>query len=268
VWHALNEAMNVGDPISTQTRYNLAKYFQQNQPELRPLARFLFEQIAKKTNIAPAEQKFQEHALLDLGDEFIHVKDFATAELWLSQQLHTYPTGAQAAYGKLLRGICLLQLASVPGPTGPTPGKASALREEALKLFRATVAEEDAKLKKEGKLSEHDAWLRVQAAIRVLQTHLQMRNYNDLLYESEDLRERYRGSIEELIVLMLIYYSFQDQRDAGTTQQMKDNFQKMMYQTRDKMKELFDSLPASAFNSSATEYTRAFWEKNFFSEQK
>jgi hypothetical protein len=95
-----------------------------------------------------------------------------------------------------------------------------------------------------------------------------MQNYNDLLYESEDLRLRYRGSIEELITLMLIYYSFKDQRDTSTTQQMKDNFQKMMYQTRDKMKELFDSLPANAFNSTATEYTRAFWEKNFFSELK
>jgi len=123
-------------------------------------------------------------------------------------------------------------------------------------LFRNIVAEEDAKLKK-GKLSETDAWLRLQAALRVLQAYLQMKNHYDLLHESDDLMQRHRGTIEELIILSLIFHSFKQQGD-----------QVKMLQTRDKMKELFDSLPASAFNSSTVEYSRAYWEKTWFAPEK
>lgn len=257
VWQALNEAMSSTTPTSTATRARLASHFmEERQPELRILARYLFEQIAKQNNITPEEQVYHERALVNLGREYIRGNDFATAELWLRQQLHTYPTGPEAALGRLLLGVCLLQLSSVPPPTGPSNSKASSIREEALQLFRNIVAEEDAKLKK-GKLSETDAWLRLQAALRVLQAYLQMKNHYDLLHESDDLMQRHRGTIEELIILNLIFHSFKQQGD-----------QVKMLQTRDKMKELFDSLPASAFNSSTVEYSRAYWEKTWFAPEK
>jgi hypothetical protein len=257
VWPALNEAMAAVGPVSTKTRFHLASHFKEEQiPELRLLGRYLFEQIAKQTDISPAEQEYQEKALLALGDEYLRLRDFTAAERWLSQQLHSYPTGSQAPLARMLLGACLLQISSVPPPNGPTPAKAAAQRDEALKLFREVVSDMDAKLKKDAKLSDHDSWLRVQASIRVLQAHLMMRNHNDLLYESEDLRQRYRGTVEELIILSLIYKSFE---------QKGDTVKKL--QTRDKMKELFDSIPVDKFNSSATEYTRIYWEKTWFSEK-
>jgi hypothetical protein len=259
VVQAYNEAMASGAIISTKTRFKLATLFKDTRkPEFSELARSLFEQIARQTNISQEEQEYQEKSLLALGDEYIRIRDFATAERWLRQQLHIYKTGPQAPLGKLFLGVCLLQIAAVPPPAGTVPANASAARAaaqraEALKSFREVVSDLDAKLKAKGTLSDNDAWLRVQAAIRVLQAHLLMKNHADLLYESEDLRQRYRGTIEELIILSLIYKSFEQQGDTVK-----------MLLTRDKMKELFDSLPISVFNSSATEYTRIYWERTWF----
>ncbi|HEV3385952.1 MAG TPA: RNA polymerase sigma factor [Gemmata sp.] len=258
VQRAFNVVVSSTVTISMKNRFRLANHLkEERQPELRLLACNLLEQIAKQTDISPAEQEIHELSLRDLAREHIRNNDFATAEVWLRQQLHTYPTGPQATYSKFLLGICLLQLATVPNPVGPATSKAHTQREEALRLFRAIVSEEDAKLKKDGKLSDHDAWLKVQAAIRVLQAHLHMKNHTELLYESQDLLQRQRGTVEELIIWSLIYKSFEQQRDEVKK-----------LQTRDMMKELFDSLPASAFNSSAVEYTREYWEKSWFSPVK
>jgi hypothetical protein len=258
VWQAFNEAMGTTPTISTKIRYRLASHFkEERQPEFRLLARNLLEQIAKQTDISQAEQEIHELAIRDLAREFIRANDFATAELWLHQQLHTYPTGPQATFSKFLLGVCLLQLATVPNPAGPASPKAAAQREEAIRLFRNIVSDLDAKLKKDGKLGDNDAWLRVQAAIRILQAHLHMRNHVDLLHEAQDLLQRQRGTVEELIIWSLIYKSFEQQRDEVKK-----------LQTRDKIKEVFDSLPASAFNSSAVEYTREYWEKTWFSPQE
>jgi hypothetical protein len=81
-----------------------------------------------------------------------------------------------------------------------------------------------------------------------------MKNYTDLMIESDDLKQRLRNTVEELIINSLLYHAFREQKDDSKA-----------FQIRDKMKEIFDSLPASAFNSSALEYTREYWEKTWFS---
>jgi len=227
------------------------------QPEYSRLARLLYEQIANQTNISQAEQEYQERALDELAHELIRLNDFAAAEDWLRKQLHTYPNGPEASHGRLLLGVCLLQLAAVPPPTGPTLPKATAMRTEALQLFRNIVAEVDAKLKKDGKLSERDAWLRLQAALRILQTYQQMKNPVDLLVESADLLQRHRGTVEELIILSLVYHAFKQKGDIPNA-----------LQTRDKMKELFDRLPPSAFTATSGECSREYWEKIWFTPEK
>jgi tetratricopeptide (TPR) repeat protein len=255
---AFKEVMAMSNPISTKTRYRIARHFKDSRkPEFCELARHLYEQIAKQTKLSPAEQEFQERALLDLGDEYIKLNDFSTAEIWLRQQLHTYPTGPQAPLGRLMLGVSLLQLASVTSPTSPPPAKVVTLRNEALKLFREIVALEDEKLKKTGTLNETDAWLRAQAAIRILQTYLQMKNHTDLLGESADSLQHYRGTVDELIIWSLMYHSFNQQGDRVKA-----------FQARDKLKEVFDTLPAGAFKSCAVEYTREYWEKTWFTPQK
>jgi hypothetical protein len=188
--------------------------------------------------------------MIELARELIRVHDFAGAELYLRPQIHTYPNGPQAPLGRLLLGVSLLQIAKVDPPAGPTPAKAEALRNEALQLFQSIVAEADAKQKKIGKLSEGESWLRVQAAIRILQALLYLKNPNELLAESADLVERHRGTVEELIIRSLVYHAFMLKKE--TPQALV---------TRDKMKELFDKLPNSAFNGSNEEYTVEYWQK-------
>jgi RNA polymerase sigma factor (sigma-70 family) len=204
----------------------------------------------------PSKEELQETDLLNQADEQIRNRDFAAAEPLLRRQLNSYPTGSEASMAKLFLGICLLQISSAPPQNGSILAKAKAQQEEALRLFRAISSEMDAKLKKDAKLSDHDSWLRTQAAIRVLRAHLAMKNYDDVLSESNDLRQLHRGTIEELIILALIYKTFEQKGDIVKKLQI-----------RDKMKELFDSLPVDKFNSSATEYSREYWEKTWFGEK-
>jgi RNA polymerase sigma factor (sigma-70 family) len=208
----------------------------------------------KSKNEIKEESLKDEQIQVDLAYDYIRTNNFRSAELCLRKQLQQYPTGPQASLGKFLLGVCLVQLATVPPPGGPSSAKANTQREEALRLFRNIVSDLDAELKKGSKLSDYDAWLKVQAAIRILQVHLHMRNHTDLLYEAQDLLQRQRGTVDELIVWSLIYKSFEQQCDEVK-----------MLQTRDKIKEVFDSLPDSAFNSSSVEYTREYWEKTWYS---
>ena len=71
-----------------------------------------------------------------------------------------------------------------------------------------------------------------EAGLRVLQTYLQMKKPNDLLVEADKLRDRHRNSVEELIILSLIYHAFKQKGDVVRERQI-----------RDQMKELFDRLP-------------------------
>jgi tetratricopeptide (TPR) repeat protein len=272
VWKVLNEVMATSTPASTATRYWLAHHFAETrQPEFAQLARWLFEQIARQPDISQTEQADQEKALVELADQLIRIRDFAGAEGWLRQQLHAYPNGPQATLGRLLLGVCILQLAQAPAPAGPAPAKALDMRKEALQLFSAVVAEVDAKLKKDGKLVDPFPWLRVQAAIRILQTNLVMRNPQAVISESTDLIERYRGTVEELIVFSLVYHAFKQERDdakAAKNDNKESQAYRHMLQTRDRMKDIFDQLPVAAFNGSTLEYTREYWEREWFSPDK
>lgn len=270
VWKPFNQAM-ASSATSTATRYLLAHHFAETrQPEFGQLARWLFEQIARHPDISQSEQADQEKALVELADLLIRVRDFTAAEGWLRQQLHAYPTGPKAPLGRLLLGVCLLQLAQAPPPAGPAPAKSAEMRKEALQLFTSVVADIDAKLKKEGKLVDPDPWLRVQAAIRVLQAHLQLRNSEAVLLESADLIERYRGTVEELIIMSQVYQAFMLMRDdarATKSENKLNQAELRLRQTRDRMKEIFDQLPANLFTGSTREYTRDYWEQQWFSPE-
>jgi len=258
---AFNRAMAAGGPISTATRYRLARrWADSHDPRLAPLARDLFQQIAQMEKVAPEEHEFHERALVELAHEFIRAGDFTKAEIWLRKQLGSYQAGHEAPLGRLLLGVCLIQRAAAPPPSGPDAITAAKLRDEALKLFKQIVAEVDAKQNSGGKLTERDAWLRLQASLRVLQTYLQMgkpKDLIDLLSEGDQLRERHRGTVEELIIMSLMYHAFKQQGQTGKA-----------YSMRDQMKELFDRLPSTAFPAPNGEYSRTYWEKVWFTPDK
>lgn len=252
VVRAFNEAMAAGSPVSTATRYRLGRQFlDTNNPGLASLGRSLFEQIAKQETIGRQEQEHHELAITGLGYDVMRANNYSEAEVWFRKQLALYPSGSEASLGRLFLGICLIQRTAVSG--GADTASVARAREEAIQLFKQVVADADAKQKKDGKLADRDGWLRLQAGLRVLQTYQQMQRPNDLLAEASGLLDRHRGTVDELIILSLVYHAFKQKNESGRA-----------LQTRDQMKELFDRLPPRAFPAEKGEYSRAYWEKVWF----
>jgi len=237
--------------LSTATRYRLARQFVDSRhPGLVPLGRALFEQIAKQQNVSAAEREFHERALTELANALIREGNFADAELRLRTQLNIYPNGPEAGLAKLLLGVCLLQRAAAPNVPATDAAK---MRVEAVTTFKQLVAECDAAERRTGKLTDREAWLRLQSALRVLQTYQQMKKPQDLLFEAAPMLDRYKGTVEELIILSLVYHAFKQLNDPGKA-----------LDTRDRMREVFDKLGPSAFPLKEGEYSRDYWLKVWF----
>jgi TolA-binding protein len=259
VFRIFNKVMAATDtPLSTATRYRLARQFTDTRhPGLVPLGRALFEQIAKQRDVSAAEREFHERALTELANALIREGNFADAEGRLRTQLNIYPNGPEAGLARLLLGVCLLQRAA---GAAAAPADAAKMRAEAVTTFKQIVAECDAAERRAGKLTDREAWLRLQAALRVLQAHQQTRTAaaaRELLYESVPLLDRYKGTVEELIVLSLMYHAFRQLNDPGKA-----------LDTRDRMKEAFDKLGPSAFPQDKGEYSRDYWLQVWFPPEK
>ncbi len=257
VWRAFNEAMAAAGTMSTATRHRLGRQFiDTRHPGLSSLGRNLFEQIAKQESVNAEERGFHELALVGLGYEVLRTNNYPEAEVWLRKQIALYPTGTEASLGRLFLGICLIQRAGPLRSDKEEPDAATQrLRDEAIVLFKQVVADADAILKKGGKLEEREAWLRLQAGLRVLQTYQQMKKPNDLLAEAAGMLDRHRGTVDEMIILSLMYHAFKQKKETGRA-----------LQTRDQMKELFDRLPAAAFGGPG-EYSREYWERVWFAPE-
>ena len=113
--------------------------------------------------------------------------------------------GMTPQLAKLLLGVCLLQKAAATATAAPDAAK---MRAEALTTFKQIVVDCDAAEKRNGKLTDREGWLRLQSALRVLQTHQQMKKPQELLYDAAPLLDRHKGTVEELIVLSLVYHAF------------------------------------------------------------
>lgn len=251
VLRVFNEVMAAPGYASTAARYRLARQFVDSRHVgLVPVGRALFEQIAKQQNVTPAEREYHERSLTELANDLIRQGNFADAEARLRTQLSIYPNGPEGPLAKLLLGVCLLQKAA---PTNVAPADAARWREEAVTSFKQIVADCDRAEQRNGKPNERESWLRLQAALRVLQAYQQMKKPNDLLDEASRLLDRHRGTVEELIILSLMYHAFKQSSDT-----------KHASDTRDRMKEVFDKLPPSAFPQQSGEYSRDYWLRVWF----
>ena len=251
VWRPFQQAMASVGTMSTATRYRLARQFLDSRhPGLMPLGRGLFEQIAKQQNVTPEEQEYHERALTELANDLIRQGHFADAEVRLRTQLDMYKQGGEADLARLLLGVCLLQRASAPGVTA---ADALRLRTEAVMTFKQIVAAADATERRNRKLTDREAWLRKQAALRVLQSYEQMQQPENLLFEAEKLLGRYRGTVDELIILSLVYRAYKQLKQTGKALDI-----------RDRMKEAFDRLGPKAFPLPTGEYSRDYWLKVWF----
>jgi hypothetical protein len=113
------------------------------------------------------------------------------------------------------------------------------------------VADVDAKAKP----TDREAWLRLQASIRVLETYQKMGKPYDVLFEGAKLRAQVKGTVEELIVLSLMYHAHRfNKKDEDALR------------VRDEMRDVFTALPSSAFKASIGDYSRAFWQTKWFSD--
>jgi tetratricopeptide (TPR) repeat protein len=252
VWKAFNNAMASVGAVSTETRYRLAQQFGASRHTgFAPLGRELLEQIAKQENVSAAEREYHERALCELGYALLREGNPADAEARLRAQLAVYANGPEAGKARLFLGMALLQRAA----GRPAPPDAPKMRADALALFRQVVKEADESERKAGKLTETQAWLRLQAGLRVLQAHQQMGQPREVLFDAAPLLDRYKDSVDELIVLSLVYHAFKSPQmnDAGRA---NDTFERM--------KELFNRLPPTAFPKASGEYSREFWQKTWF----
>ncbi|MBM3981977.1 MAG: hypothetical protein FJ304_17225 [Planctomycetes bacterium] len=265
VWKVLRDVMARGTPMATATRYRLARQFVDTRhPDLVRVGRALFEQIATQQNVTPAEREYHERALTELANALIREGNFADAESRLRAQLAQYPNGPEAGLAKLLLGVCLLQRAaplSAPTATAAQLADAAKMRAEAADLFKKIVTEcDEVERRNTGKLPDREAWLRLQAGLRVLQTYQQMRTpaaSRALIAEAATLMERHRGTVEELIIWSLVYHAFKQLNDTGKA-----------LEVRDRMRDVFDKLLPSAFPQKDGEYSRDYWLKVWFTDPK
>lgn len=241
-------------PHSTATRYRLARVFVDSRhPGLVQSGRALFEQIAKQENVLPAEREYHERSLTELANALIREGNFADAESRLRTQLGIYQNGPEAPLAKLLLGVCLLQRAAAPNVQA---SDATKMRTEALSNFKEIVANCDTAERRNGKLSDRETWLRLQAGLRVLQTHQKMNKPAELLADAAPLLDRHKNTVEELIILSLVFHAFKQMNDAGKA-----------LDTRARMKETFERLPQSAFTQPNGEYSRDYWQKVWFAPE-
>jgi tetratricopeptide (TPR) repeat protein len=253
-----NEIMARPGALSTATRYRLARQFvEMRQPEMMRLGRYMFEQIATKTTIESGEREFHERSITELANALIREGQFADAENRLRGQLTLYPKGPEAGMARLLLGVCLLQRAAAPGME---PAEALKIRTEALGLFKENVNACDNAERHNGQLTESEKYLRLQSSLRVLQAYQVMRTNKSptfLLIEAAPLLDRYRGTVDELIILSLIYHAYKQLNDTPRAQEI-----------RDRMKDAFDKLPPSAFTRQSGEYSRDYWLNLWFPPER
>ncbi|AMV22931.1 hypothetical protein VT84_00875 [Gemmata sp. SH-PL17] len=268
VWKVFREILATNGATSTATRYRLARQFVDSRhPGLVPVGRALFEQIAKQQNIAPNEREYHERALTELANDLIQQENFADAEARLRTQLKLYDNGPESQLAKLLLGVCLLQRAAAlsrQNPLSPQEAQnARDMRTEALTKFKEIVMDCDKAAQKpdrNGKLTDREAWLRLQASLRVLQSYQQMQDNvqaRNLLNEGAALRDRHKGTVEELIILSLMYKAYEKLEKPSE-----------LVRVREEMKDVFSKLPQTAFTHGKGEYSREYWLKVWFSTEQ
>lgn len=255
--HALQKAMSATGSTAVAARVKLA--MAQIEQGRRSLATATSDEQRKRANgqialgveflgqvanMAGAEDpvirdaKLQ--ALFELGKILLQQGSIPDAETRFRQLLQLGPTGSQAPMAKLYLGSCLLLLARGDHQGGRPPADADRKLAEARTLFEELA-------------DTPDSFLQAQADVRLANTTLLLKKYDDMPALCERLAKKYQGKVEELIVLSMLYsaYRFAD-RQADATR------------TLDRMYSAFSKLTPSAFPGGADEYTQAYWQKQWF----
>jgi tetratricopeptide (TPR) repeat protein len=199
----------------------------------------LLTQAAGATADTPTGREAHQQALFELGKVLLSRQNLPEAEARFRQLVQTYPGGPQSGPGQLYLGSVLLLLARGDG-TGRPPADADAKLAEAVKLFEGLANGADDYLKREG-------------GIRLVNAVLLQQKYDEVPGLCDRLAQPYRGKVQELILLSMAYkaheYARRPEKAAATRVQME---------------ELFARLADSDFPGGTAEYTRAYWESQWF----
>ena len=247
---AVKRALDTVGPTSTAVRHKLARnLIDSRDPRKLPLGLELLDQIAKAERVSAAEQEYHEKALVELADEAIRAGDYQKAEARLRTQLRLYPAGPESGQGRLLLGTALLQRIN-PQTKTPAPD-AEKTGEEALGLFKQVLADVEAR-KVSNRPAATDPWLRTQANLRVLLAYVLLAKPYDVLTAADPLRREHADTVEELIVLSMMYHGYrllnQDNGRLAVEARMREVFERL----KDR---------PGAFPARSGEYSREFWER-------
>ncbi len=199
----------------------------------------LLDEVSKLPADSGPVREAQQQALFELGKLHLNQRQLVLAEERFRKLLAAQSNGAYADQARLYLGSTLLQLARGDQQAERPPANADAMLQEAAKLFEALG-------------QSTSPYLQTQADIRLANTMLLLRKYDDMPALCDRLAAKYQGTAEELIVLSMLYSSqrLADQPDAAA-------------KTFARMDGVFTKLPSSAFTGGADEYKRAFWEDWF-----
>jgi tetratricopeptide (TPR) repeat protein len=251
----LNEAANTAGPVGTRATLKLALvYAGEGKKQLAAkateadgrkqveYAADLLTQLANKTYTTADERLCHQQALyelgkLQLGGAVPAVQNVSDAEMRFRRLTSEYKTGPYAESGTMFLGIALSQLAQGAASGGVPPADAAKKFAEARTLFESL-----------GKAA--DEFVRTQADIRLVHTLLHMKEYADATATGTTLADTYRGKVEELILLSIVY--------SAHSQSRRPDLAKLALE---RMQKAFTALPDTAYSSHMPEYTRAYWTK-------
>lgn len=255
--NALQKAMASAGPTATAARVKLAlAQIEQGRGKLvaagsddgRTSAKGQIalgqEILVQVANLATAEEpvvrEAKLQALFELGKLLLQQGSIPDAEARFRQLLQLAPAAESAPMAKLYLGSCLLLLARGDHQGGRPPADADRKLAEARTLFEELA-------------DAADPFLQAQADVRLANTTLLLKKYDEMPSLCDRLTKKYEGKVEELIVLSMLYsaYRFAD-RQADATR------------TLDRMHEVYAKLTPSDFPGGAEEYTSDYWKRQWF----
>ncbi len=200
----------------------------------------LLGQAAGAAADSPAGREAHQQALFELGKVLLSRQNLPEAEARFRQLVQAYPGGPQSGAGQLYLGSVLLLTARGDGASGRPPADADAKLAEAAALFAGLADGPDDYLKREG-------------GIRLVNAVLLQQKYDEVPGLCDRLSQPHRGKVQELIFLSMAYKAHEF---AKRPEKAKE--------TRVRMEELFARLGETDFPGGTAEYTRGYWETQWF----
>ena len=257
---ALKKALAAPGPAAATARVKLAMaYLDRGRevsrtagtPKAQEMAAAMIEFGRRELTLAanaaadtPSERAAHEQALFELGKLLLNQGSYPDAEARFRQQLQAHPTGPHADQGRLFLGSCLLVMARGDHQGGRPPSDAAAKLAEAAKLFEVLSGSKD-------------SYLRAQADLRLANAVLLQKRYDELPALCDRLAARYPGKVQELILLSMRYHAetFADRKaDAA--------------RTLGRMEGVYAKLSDTDFPGGMEEYTREYWQRQWFEPLK